>query len=353
MTARRILVLAQSFKETFGADAVGAAMARGVRAAGGRAEIVVGSDGGDGLLAALADVIQHTSYAEVRGPLGAQLSLPIGWMDPTTAVIESRLACGLALVPPDARDPRATSTAGVGDGIRAAAAAGATQVIVGLGGSATMDGGLGCAQALGWEFLDADGASVPGDGGHLSVVAHVRPRASELRILGLCDVRNPLLGEDGAVMYAGQKGASAAVADELAAGLGHLVAQLGHEAERVAARPGAGAAGGLGFGLAFFAGGDLVAGAPWVLARVGFEERLRAADAVVVGEGAFDETSLAGKLVGEGIRRAGAAGLPVALVAPSVRSAVPDGVVVETGGGLWTLEELAERTAAAVERTLG
>ncbi len=350
MTARRVLVLAQSFKESFRASAVGEAIAQGVREAGHSVRVLLASDGGDGLLEALAASIARTSTARARGPLGQPLEVPIGWLDATTAVIESRLVCGLSLVPPDARDPRVTSTVGVGDLVVHARDQGATHVVIGLGGSATMDGGVGFAQGLGWRFADGAGHPVAPGGGGIASVEAVEAAGAGVDLLGLCDVTNPLLGAEGAVVYARQKGATSATAASLAAALEHLVAVLGAAAARAAAAPGAGAAGGLGFGLRHFGGGTLCPGAPWVLDRVGLDEGLAWADAVVVAEGRYDATSGAGKLVGEGIARARRVDARIMLLAPQLDGAPPAGVTVETGGGRWDLEALAARARRAAER---
>jgi glycerate kinase len=165
-------------------------------------------------------------------------------------------------------------------------------------------------------------------------------------------VRNPLTGEAGARVYAPQKGASPDEVERLARGLERLAAVALAQGEGAPPEaPGSGAAGGLGFGLLLFGGGVLRPGAEWVLQAVGFAQALEQAALVVVGEGAFDSTSLEGKLTGEVMRRAATARVPVLLLAPRANS-VPDGVLVESGGGAWSAADLERRAAEAVDRAL-
>lgn len=345
-----VVVVGQAFKETLGVHQVAEALAAGVRAAGAVPRVVLGSDGGDGLLDALE--ARRTTH-RVTGPLGRPVTAEVGWLADGTAVVESRLACGLGLVPPDGRDPLVTTTRGVGELVSAAVAAGATRVLVGLGGSATMDGGLGSARAWGWRAFDPDGRSLGEGGGALEALARLepgpRPRA---RLTALADVRNALLGPDGAAVYAPQKGADARAVARLSGGLARLVtAAAAWDGPAHAARPGAGAAGGLGFGLACFGGADLVAGAAWVLDRNGLDRALEGADLVVVAEGGFDATSLAGKLTGEVLRRARARDVPAAVVAPTA-SVAPPRVRVISAPGRWDRADLAGHTERAVRASL-
>ncbi|MDH3497000.1 MAG: glycerate kinase [Gemmatimonadota bacterium] len=347
-----VVVLAQPFKGSLTSHEVGVGLSRGVAATGCRCHLLFASDGGDGLLEALA--LERRTAHRVTGPRGAPVDAEIGWLDPRTAVVESRLACGLALLPSAERDPTVTTTRGVGELVGHAAAAGARAVFVGIGGSATMDGGLGLARAWGWEAMDAQGVPLPDGGGALSALARLVPGTPPpARLVGLADVRNPLLGAEGAAVYAAQKGAAAAQTQRLVEGLARLVTVTepwGGPA--LAAREGAGAAGGLGFGLLCFGGARLEAGAAWVLDRIGFAQALKGASLVLVAEGSFDATSLAGKLVGEAIARAQAHAVPAAVVAPRA-SARPPGVVVESGGeSWWDVPQLAAHASRAVRRAL-
>jgi glycerate kinase len=312
-----ILAVSQALKQTLSLHEVTRAMAAGIQSAGATPLVVEGSDGGDGLLDALAERLRAQKEYTVPGPLGRPVTVPVGWLDPLIALIESRLVCGLDLVPMGERDPERATTRGLGELILAVERAGAQRAYVGLGGSATVDGGDGLAEA--WEGC--------------------RPT---LDLVGLCDVTVPL---GGALRFAPQKGADSAMVARLGERLSHLAA--GHpDAARM---PGAGAAGGLGFGLVVHGDATLVSGADWVLDRAGFDTALADADLVIVTEGAFDDTSRLGKLTGTVLDRAHAAGCPAAIVAPTVTDA-PAGVLVETGGGRWTAAILAERVAALVRR---
>ncbi len=314
--------------------------------------VLSGSDGGDGLLVALREaglLRRETSHACEDG-LGDERTVSVGWLESGAAVIESRLVIGLSLVPPSRRDPSRTRTRGLGALIDSVAAMDPPSVFVGLGGSATMDGGIGMASAWGWTFLDRTGASLPPMGCSLSEIHGVVPgRPPAVPLVGVVDVWNRLLGADGARVYAPQKGADPAMAADLDRGLASLVRVMGKPGADAAARPGAGAAGGLGFGLMAFGAATLQGGADWFLDRVGFENHLAVADVVMTAEGAFDATSSAGKLPGEVMRRARNAGRPAVLLAPTVQDAPPD-VLVEQGGGDWSLADVERHARSALQR---
>ena len=353
MTTPRVLVVAQAFKESLSLGAVAHAVATGVRDAGAEPDILLGSDGGDGLLDALAPRLSHRETLIAMGPLGSPVDVDVGWLGSKTAVLETRLVCGLSLVPPAERDPRRTTTRGVGELVHLLGARGARDIVVGLGGSATMDGGLGMARAWGWVPRDAGGNELPEGGGALVELAHLDPAPKPTAcLLALTDVRNPLAGPNGARVYAPQKGADPPTVELLARGLERLVAAtVRWGGQGLSLQEGAGAAGGLGFGIACFGGGVLARGAPWVLDQAGFAARLAQAALVVTGEGAFDRTSGEGKLVGEVLRRAAVARVPAALLAPHC-SGAPEGVIVESGGGWWDDVVLAQRARIAVTRAL-
>lgn len=347
-----VLIAVNPFKGSLSAREVAEACGRGVRAMGWTADLLPGADGGDGLLDALheAEVVIRTTRHVVTGPYREPVTVEVGWVDEETAVIESRFVVGLGLVPATRRDPGTGSTEGVGSLILDVQEAGAGKILVGLGGSATMDGGLGMAAAWGWSARDSSGAHLEPVGRHLSRVAELTPGVPpRAELVALVDVESPLLGAEGARRYAAQKGASRAQAVELERGLRHLVGLLGRDGAIAAAAPGSGAAGGLAFGMVVFAEAKVVRGSRWVLDRVGFAERLQSADAVITAEGGFDATSLTGKLTGTVIRRALAVGIPVGLLAPSAE-AVPGGLEVETGGGEWGLETVEARASALVKR---
>ena len=348
-----VVVVAQAFKETFTAAEVADRMAAGVESAGGTPLVILGSDGGDGLLEALrSDLIETESYS-VSDPIGRPVEAQLGWLDRSTVVVESRLACGLALLDRGDRDPLRTSTRGVGELIDHAVSGGAASIVVGLGGSATMDGGTGMARAWGWEFRNKDGIALLDGGGSLLDVVEVDSGDSPAaEIIGLRDVENVLTGVDGARVYAAQKGATNAAEGALARGLERLVAAAARfGGAEFAAQPGAGAAGGMGFGLLCFGRGRLIRGASWMLDRAELSAALREAALVVTGEGCFDQTSSRGKLTGEVLHRAETAGVPALILAPQAKD-VPSGVAVESGGGLWSADDLEARARTGTERAL-
>ncbi len=319
----RILIAPDSFKETLGAREAAEAIARGWLAA--RADDALDlcpmADGGEGtveaLVAATGGEIRST---RVVGPLGQPVQAQWGVLgDGTTAVIEMAAAAGLHRVPTDRRDPTRTTTYGVGELIRAALDTGRTRIILGIGGSATTDGGAGMAQALGVRFASAArGIAQPLTGGELHAINHVDRTTADSRlktatITVACDVTNPLTGPDGAAhVYGPQKGATPGQVEQLDAGLTHLAALLPETDPTLA---GMGAAGGLGFGLVAFCGAMLERGIELVINAVDFDRRAAAADLVVTGEGRIDAQSIQGKTCIGVAQRAAKYGTPtIALV---------------------------------------
>src|SRR5438128_12293865 len=260
--------------------------------------------------------------ARVHDPLLREIDAEWGILgDGTTAVVEMAAASGLTLLREDERDPRITSTRGTGELILAAAASGAHRIVIGIGGSATNDGGAGMARALGYRFLDRDGNELPEGGAALARLARIDgqtdPRLIRPAVEVACDVRNPLLGPEGAsAIYGPQKGASPEVVRELDAALARYAdvveAFIGRPIRDV---PGAGAAGGLGAGLLAFLDARLVSGAKLVLDAVGFERKLVGASLVITGEGRIDRQSAYGKLTQAVTLAARARGVPVVAVA--------------------------------------
>lgn len=351
-----VLVCPTAFKESMSAPAAAASIAAGIGEALPEARIteLPVSDGGPGLL----DAVRATEGGEVEtldvsGPLlgraqGRLLWLPGG----ETAVIESADACGLHLMPPGARAPLSADTRGVGELVRHAVDEGAARVILGLGGSGTVDGGSGLARAFGYRFLDDRGREIAPGGGPLRRLARIEGGAPpDAGVLALADVRIPLTGPRGAArVFAPQKGAREREVEALEEGLERLAGRIESDlGRRVADVPGGGAAGGLGAGCVAFLDAELVEGAGWLLSRAGFPERLEAAELVVTGEGAFDETSGEGKVTGEVIRRAGAIGRPVLLLCGRVEAEVPEHVRAADADGEWldrdSLAALARREA--------
>jgi glycerate kinase len=331
----KIVLAPQALKGSLDAAAVGQAMAEGVRIALPDAEIAIipVADGGEGtvraLVAATGGQLLHT---RAPGPLGEPVEAEWGLLgtdvaapDVKTAVIEMAAAAGLPLVPPERRDPCVTTTYGVGELLRAALDAGCTSILIGIGGSATNDGGAGMAQALGARLLDAHGNDLPPGGAALSQlvridVSGVDARLAQTAVRVACDVTNPLVGPEGAsVVYGPQKGATPEMVSELDAALAHYAAILRRDlGADVADRPGAGAAGGLGAGLLAFAHAELVPGARLVFEALRFDERIRGADLIFTAEGRLDAQTAYGKAVGAVAAAGQRQGIPVVALAGAV-----------------------------------
>lgn len=260
------------------------------------------SDGGEGFAATLAratrGVVQHH---RVSGPLGVPVEAEIVFVnDGRRAIIESAQACGLHLVPERARHPGRVVTTGIGELIRQAVEAGAREIVIGLGGSATNDAGIGLLTALGWSFLDSKGQPVAPCGDNLERVSRVVPPSRPLKvgITAACDVTNPLCGPTGAAcVYAPQKGATPADVARLDAGLCHFAGVCATALGRdVSASPGAGAAGGLGFALLAFLGARFRSGAELAIELADLRTHLRGAALCLTGEGRTDAQTASGKL---------------------------------------------------------
>jgi glycerate kinase len=238
-----------------------------------------------------------------------------------TAIIEMAAASGLSLLGPGERDARRASTYGTGELMRAALDSGCTKLIIGLGGSATNDAGVGALTALGYRFLDARGQPLPPGGAALRRLArveasHRHPRLNEVELLAATDVTSPLLGPTGATLLFGpQKGADPAAVEELEEALDYFARGMGPEFIRV---PGAGAAGGFGYGLAVLAGASIMSGYELVAQALQLQRRVAVADAVLTGEGRFDRQTALGKGPAALARTARELGKPVVLFAGSV-----------------------------------
>lgn len=324
----KVVIAPDSFKETLSAVEAARALAAGVADAAPEAEVDLCpmADGGEGTVEAMVAATEGSVLtADTFGPLGEPIRADFGLLgDGKTAVIEMAAAAGLALVPPRKRNPLRTTTFGVGGLIRAALDAGAERMVVGIGGSGTVDGGTGCAQALGVVFIDKHGRLSPCGlaGGGLRDIDRIDvtdrdARLSRCDIRVACDVTNPLTGLDGAAaVYGPQKGATAEMVEILDAGLVNLAAvirrELGIDVEHL---PGAGAAGGLGAGLVAFAGATLQRGVEIVAEAVGLADRLRDADVAITGEGKLDSQSAAGKTA-FGVAQAAAAAGAAAVCIP-------------------------------------
>lgn len=320
----KILLVPDSFKGTLSSRQVCQVMAGQLRRFFPQAQVksIPVADGGEGSVEAfLAAAGGERRTRTVTGPFGEPVEAFYGILgDGRTAVIEMAACAGLPLAEGRLNPERAT-TYGVGELLLAAKEAGCTKAILGLGGSCTNDGGVGAAAALGAKFTRADGAAFVPSGGTLGEIAalDVSPVAQALQgmeLTAMCDIDNPLYGEAGAAaVFAPQKGADAAMVARLDAGLRHL----GQVSARCLGRdfshlPGAGAAGGLGFGMAAFCGAQLRMGIDAVLDAVGFDSLLPGTDVVFTGEGKIDSQSARGKVVSGVAARCRKAGVPVVAV---------------------------------------
>jgi len=319
----RIVVAPNAFKGSLSALAAAKAIGDGIRLADPDADLTLVpiADGGDGTVDALvAGADGQHRVLRVRGPLTDPVDADYGVIDGgKTAVIEMAKAAGLALLPQDKRDPRVTTTYGVGELLQHAYDGGARHFIVGIGGSATNDGGAGMAQALGYHLLDAQGHELPPGGLALQNLARihvggVHANWTDAQVDVACDVTNPLTGPSGAsAVYGPQKGATPEVVAELDAALKHFAQiirrDLGVDVEPL---PGAGAAGGLGAGLVAFTGARLRPGAEMVMEALNLDDRIKGADLVITGEGRLDsQTARFGKGPAAVARHARKAGIPV------------------------------------------
>lgn len=320
----KILLVPDSFKGTLSSRQVCQVMAGQLRRFFPQAQVksIPVADGGEGSVEAfLAAAGGERRMLTVTGPFGEPVEAFYGILgDGRTAVIEMAVCAGLPLAEGRLNPERAT-TYGVGELLLAAKEAGCTKAILGLGGSCTNDGGAGAAAALGAKFTRADGTAFVPTGGTLGEIAalDVSPVAQALQgmeLTAMCDIDNPLYGEAGAAaVFAPQKGADAAMVARLDAGLRHL----GQVSARCLGRdfshlPGAGAAGGLGFGMAAFCGAQLRMGIDAVLDAVGFDSLLPGTDMVFTGEGKIDSQSARGKVVSGVAARCRKAGVPVVAV---------------------------------------
>jgi len=364
--ARRVVVAPDSFKGSLSAVRAAEAMERGVLAAWGDAQVlkIPIADGGEGTVEALVGATGgRFETRTVRGPLGQPVDARWGVLgDGRTAVIEMAAASGITLVPRDRRDPRVATTFGTGQLLRAALDAGFRRIVVGIGGSATNDGGAGMARALGVRFIDGRGEPLPEGGAALARLVSVElsavdPRLAGTEILVACDVDNPLTGPRGAsAVYGPQKGATPAVVAELDAAL-ERYARVAREAtgRDVASLPGAGAAGGLGAGLLFFTPARLVPGIDLVLDSTRFDDHVRGAALVIVGEGRTDHQTAMGKAPVGVARVAMRHGVPVLLVSgslgPGAEEVLAHGVgrLVQAAPPGMPIEEAMTRAAELLE----
>jgi glycerate 2-kinase len=304
-----IIVAPQALKGSLTATEASQAIAKGVQAIYPEAEvkIIPMADGGEGTAQALVaatggEIITQT----VTGPLDQAVQAFYGILqDGKTAVIEMAACAGLPLLKPEQRDPQITTTYGVGELIRAALDQGYRSFIIGIGGSATNDGGAGMAQALGATLLTAEGRPIARGGAALSTldsisILQMDPRLRECTFEVACDVTNPLCGPQGAsAVFGPQKGATPEIVQQLDTALSHYAAIIQRDLHcSVAEQPGAGAAGGLGAGLIAFLHATLRPGAQIIIEALQLETHIRQADLIITAEGQIDGQTLYGKSVG-------------------------------------------------------
>ena len=335
MTDLRIVAAPTAFKGTLRAGEAAEAIVRAAESVFPHAPVVrlPLADGGDGTRDVLLESMGGQSYRRsVTGPLGRPLDARFAILKGGEALVEVAEASGLALVPPDERDPLLTTSRGTGELIREALESGASRILIGLGGSATVDGGIGMVSALGGRFLNSDGAEVAAGGrglGHLVSIdlESMLEALASAEIIGLADVDNPLLGDRGAARVFGpQKGATREAVEILEAGLErHRDLALALRPDLAPDGPGDGAAGGLGFAIRFFLGGRLLSGASTILDAVKFDDVIRDADLVITGEGKVDHQSWGGKIVGKVLERCRKAAVPCWIIGGSVEDRSPPG----------------------------
>ena len=301
----KVVTLIDSFKGSISSIEAGEAAARGVRAAypNAHVDVLPLADGGEGTVDALVTGCKGKFVqADVTGPLGERITAKYGILFGDTAVIEMSAAAGITLVPPEKRDPLLTTTYGVGEMILDALARGVRRFVVGIGGSATNDGGAGMLQALGFDLLDKAGAPIEkGARGleklHTVSALNAHSALAECDFRVACDVKNPLCGALGcSAIYGPQKGATKQSIAQMDAWLAHY-ATLAKAVNPKATPdlPGAGAAGGMGFAFAAFLGARLQSGISLVLDAIRAEEYVKNADVIITGEGRLDEQSAMGK----------------------------------------------------------
>lgn len=361
----RIVAAPNAFKGSLTAPAAAAAIARGCARfdPACEADQIPLADGGDGTAACfVAASGGELVPVTVHGPLGDNVEAALAILaDGRTAVVEMAAASGLAMLPVERRNPWLTSSRGTGELIAAALRRGRRRIIVGIGGSATVDGGTGILTALGVRFLDAAGNDVPVGGQGLAAIrqidrSHLLPELQDAELIVASDVTNPLCGPNGAaVVFGPQKGATAEQVQALDLGLTNLAAVAAASGLSIADLPGAGAAGGAGAALAGILGASLVPGAQLLMEQCGFAARLRRADLVITGEGRIDATTAAGKVPVAVCRAAAAAGVPVLViggeVAPGAEALYDIGRVglVPLPAGPLTLAEAMARAADLIE----
>lgn len=363
----KIIAAPNAFKGSLTATEAAIAMEAGIRKILPEAEVVQVpvADGGDGLVDVAVEALNGEMRSlEIVGPRNSPLEASFCYVKSMDLVtVEMALASGLALLPENLQDPTLTTTFGTGELIKTGLDLGVTRINVGIGGSATNDGGIGMAQALGARFLDKDGRELPGIGASLASIVKIDlsgldPRIADTTVEAVCDVDNPLYGPQGAAfVYGPQKGASPEQVKELDKGLKNLAEIIQNDLGMdVADMPGAGAAGGLGAGLHAFLGAKLCKGIDLIFELVGLPEKLSGADLVLTGEGQIDFQTVFGKAPGGVGIAARAQGIPCFAIAGSIGKELGDlhktgiNAVFSLCHGPMTLEESMKLSKENVTR---
>ncbi|HHY85601.1 MAG TPA: glycerate kinase [Verrucomicrobia bacterium] len=364
---KRIVIAPNAFKGSLTAGEAARCIEAGLRRALKNALFmrVPVADGGEGTAAVVVEATKGKWVKRlVAGPTGRKVMARFGLTgDGRTAVIEMASASGLVLLQPDERNPLVTSTRGVGELIRAALDRGVRRMLICVGGSATNDGGMGMARALGARFLDERGRELPEGGGALGRLSRIDlsgldPRLKAVSVEAACDVTNPLYGRDGAAyVYGPQKGATPEMVKQLDAGLRRLASVVKRDLRKdVAMTPGAGAAGGLGAGLMAFLDGRVRSGAELVLELLDFRRKLAGCDLVITGEGRLDAQTAFGKAPAVVAREARRLGVPVIAICGSVGPGAEEILKAGVGAYFSALEtslpeaELFQRAPGMLER---
>lgn len=359
----KIVIAPDSFKGSLSATCAARAIGAGVRRAMPDAEIVLVplADGGEGTVEAFVTAVGgRVASLSATGPLGERVESFIGLLDGgETAVVEMAAASGLPLVPDDKRNPMLTTSYGTGELIKGALDLGCRKIILGIGGSATNDGGVGMIQALGGSFKDGTGDEVGLGGKELARIrsidtSNLDGRLQSASITVACDVENPLTGANGAsAIYGPQKGATPEMVESLDAGLRNLAEvirrDVGVDVENT---PGAGAAGGMGAAALAFLGAELKPGIEIILEAAQFDQELHGASLVITGEGRVDAQTLQGKVINGVLKSARAHRVPAVVLAGGIE---PEGYALLDHGAAAVLSivdrpmSLAEAQARASE----
>ena len=359
----KALIAIDSFKGSLTSREAGTAAAEGIKRVYPEAEceILTVADGGEGTVDSLMSALGgKTVTAEVSDPLGRKIKARYGVTADGTALLEMSAAAGITLLKREELNPSLTTTYGVGEMIRDAIGRGCRRFIVGIGGSATNDGGAGMLQALGFSLLDKKGRDIPFGAGGLSYLDRISDEKVMKELSGCefriaCDVTNPLCGEKGcSAVFGPQKGASADAVKEMDASL----ALFAEETKKIRPLsdgdfPGSGAAGGLGFAFRAFLGAELLSGIELILDEMHIEDKIRTADVVITGEGRLDSQTVMGKAPGGVAEKAKKHGKPVIAFSGAVTK---DAVYCNEKGidaffpvvrGVTTLTEAMERDTAS------